>query len=176
MLLTPPGTDQSLRHTKSNRFILKDYYQSDRHPTPPFYRHSQTDLTEWEYNPHNENSQQQPPPTPSGRHHHNHNNQPQHAQHQQQQHQSHNSSGGSQHGGMSNGNGGPPVHRRSVGPSEREAQHSNGGGYGGGGGGRNGSAASLPNGGKDKDLDWDESGERLRRSDGRCVSLSMYSI
>lgn len=35
------------KHTKTESFILKDYYQSDR-PTPPFYRHSQTDLTEWD--------------------------------------------------------------------------------------------------------------------------------
>ena len=30
----------------------QEYYQSDR-PTPPHYRHSQTDLTEWDESPHN---------------------------------------------------------------------------------------------------------------------------
>lgn len=35
--------------------MLKEYYQSDR-PTPPHYRHSQTDLTEWDESPHNEHN------------------------------------------------------------------------------------------------------------------------
>ncbi|XP_037044144.1 TPR-containing protein DDB_G0280363 isoform X2 [Bradysia coprophila] len=38
---------------------MKEYYQSDR-PTPTHYRHSQTDLTEWDESPQNEHNRQVP--------------------------------------------------------------------------------------------------------------------
>lgn len=46
-------------------FNAQDYYQSER-PTPPQYRHSQTDLTEWDENAHNEHSRN----TQNNNHHH----------------------------------------------------------------------------------------------------------
>lgn len=47
------------QQTKKSSFLSKEYYQSDR-PTPPYYRHSQTDLTEWDENPQNDHGRSHP--------------------------------------------------------------------------------------------------------------------
>ncbi|KAL7733832.1 hypothetical protein ACLKA6_011552 [Drosophila palustris] len=63
-----PGSDQESPHVgyrevrptplppSISSHSMKEYYQSDRSPYPAHYRHSQTDLTEWE-----EHQQHQPP-------------------------------------------------------------------------------------------------------------------
>lgn len=127
--------------TKMDSFILKEYYQSDR-PTPPFYRHSQTDLTEWDEQQHNEHGRHNGHGHSSHHHHGGHSNN----NNYQQQNQS---------------NGSASQLNRRSGPPEREPPQGGNGfnqSYG-----RNGS--TVNSNGKDRQQsqdDW-EDGDRLRR-------------
>lgn len=55
-----------MKNNSTSLFFIKEYYQSDR-PTPAHYRHSQSDLTEWEESNQNRDQHHQRRSGPSER-------------------------------------------------------------------------------------------------------------